>query len=119
MFSSGILAITLISIWYWKWSIIVLGLVIFKFCSKVNLGTYNVLFAESYHTLYRSLGLGTTNAMGRIAGSIAPFVAFPIFFTNNYLPFLICSVTAFITFLILSCYPIDLTKKPLDQLKRE
>jgi hypothetical protein len=28
-------------------------------------------------------------------------------------------VTAFITFLILSCYPIDLTKKPLDQLKRE
>ncbi|CAK62871.1 unnamed protein product (macronuclear) [Paramecium tetraurelia] len=119
LLSTTLLIIILFSIWVWKFQIIIMGLIIFKFCCKINWGTLNVLFAESYHTLYRSLGVGTTMAMGRIAGSLAPFVVFPIYFNNNYLPFLICGVCSFFMLILLISYPIDLTKKPLDQLKKQ
>lgn len=87
---------------------------IFKFCCKINWGTLNILFAESYHTLYRSLGVGTTMAIGRIAGSLAPFIAFPIYFYDAYLIFLICAIISVIMLIVITFYPIDLTKKPLD-----
>ncbi|CAK59584.1 unnamed protein product (macronuclear) [Paramecium tetraurelia] len=119
LFSTSVLTLILFSTWHWKLYIIITGLAIFKFCCKINCGTLNVLFAESYHTLYRSLGLGTTNAMGGIAGSLAPFVVFPIYFYNYYLPFLICGVFSLFTLILLIFYPIDLTKKPLDQLKQK
>lgn len=118
IFSTSILVFILASIWYFKISIIIIGLIVFKFCCKINWGTLNVLFAESYHTLYRSLGVGTTMAMGRIAGSIVPFIIYPIYFTDNYLPFIICSGLSLIVGILLIFYPIDLTKKPLDQLKK-
>lgn len=92
----------------------VFGLFIFKFCCKVNWGTLNVLFAESYHTLYRSLGVGITMSVGRIAASIVPFIIYPIHFGNSYLPFLICSGLTFLAGVLLVYYPVDLTKKSLD-----
>ncbi|CAD8201370.1 unnamed protein product [Paramecium pentaurelia] len=119
LFSTTVLILILFSIWYWKLYVIIIGLTIFKFCCKINCGTLSVLFAESYHTLYRSLGLGTTNAMGGLAGSLAPFLIFPIYFYNYYLPFLICSVISLFTLVLLMFYPIDLTKKALDQLKQK
>lgn len=114
IFSTTILLLILASIWFWRINIIIFGLIVFKFCCKINWGTLNVLFAESYHTLYRSLGVGTTMAMGRIAGSIVPFVIYPIYFSDNYLTFLLCSGLSLIMGILLIFYPVDLTKKPLD-----
>jgi len=65
------------------------GLLFFKFFIRLTALALVPLILESYSTLYRSLGIGSTFALGRIAGFISPFIIFPIYEYDNYLPFLI------------------------------
>lgn len=45
-------------IWYYKKTYLVLGLVLFKFFTRIAFLAFYPLVAESYSTVYRSLGIG-------------------------------------------------------------
>lgn len=90
---------------------------IFKFLAIIGWSTSCILFAESYNTSHRSLGLGVTMAIGRVGGTISPLIIYPIFYANNYYPFYLTSFAFIIMLVVTFTYPIDLTQKPLDQIE--
>ena len=90
------------------------GLILFKFFIRLTVLSLVPLILESYSTLYRSLGIGSSFALGRIAGFISPFIVFPVYEFDHYLPFLIGFFVMIGLMLILFTFPRDLTQKPLD-----
>jgi hypothetical protein len=71
--------LALFIIWYYRNLYLVWGLVCFKFFIRIAYLAFNPLVAESYSTVYRSLGIGSCSGVGRIAGAFAPALIFPIY----------------------------------------
>ena len=101
-------------IWYYKRTYLVLGLVGFKFFTRTAFLAFYPLVAESYSTVYRSLGIGACQGIGRIAGAFAPAIIFPLYYRDNYQPFLLAMISELLMFIIMLTYPYDLTQLPLD-----
>lgn len=87
--STLINALLQVAIFIFREKIILVGFMLFKFLAIIGFATSCILFAESYNTLHRSVGLGTTMAFGRIGGSISPLIIYPLFFRDMYLPFIV------------------------------
>ena len=66
--------ITVFIIWYWKARFLLIGLIIFKFFNRMIFISFTPLILESYSTLYRSLGTGTTIAFGSATGFFSPAI---------------------------------------------
>jgi len=82
---------------------------IFKFLAIIGWSTSCILFAESYNTSHRALGLGVTMAVGRVGGTISPLIIYPIYYANNYYPFYLTSLAFMIMLVVIFTYPMDLT----------
>ncbi|CAD8202470.1 unnamed protein product [Paramecium octaurelia] len=106
--------ISVFIIWYWRAKYLLLGLVAFKFFNRMTFLSFTPLVLESYSTIYRSLGIGTTIAFGRAAGFLSPAIVLPLYQKDNYSPFLVSIFIMFIMIIIFATYPKDLTRKPLD-----
>lgn len=66
-------------IWYWRATHLLLGLIAFKFFNRMTFLSFTPLVLESYSTIYRSLGIGTTMAFGRAAGFFSPAIILPLY----------------------------------------
>ncbi|CAK58180.1 unnamed protein product (macronuclear) [Paramecium tetraurelia] len=107
-------AIAIFIIWYWKARFLLLGLVTFKFFNRMIFISFTPLVLESYSTVYRSLGTGTTIAFGSATGFISPAIILHLYEKDNYSPFLVSFFILIIMTIIFATYPRDLTRKPLD-----
>lgn len=58
---------------------LLIGLFSLKFFSRFTGLCSTPLVSESYDTVHRSLGLGFSTAVGRIMGSITPFVLYEVY----------------------------------------
>jgi hypothetical protein len=93
---------------------LVFGMSFLKFMIKLNGGIFSPILPESYGTNLRAMGISVVAAAGRIAGSISPFIIFPIYNYDNYLAFGLYSVLLSICFIFIWSYPYDLTAKEID-----
>ncbi|CAD8179099.1 unnamed protein product [Paramecium pentaurelia] len=106
--------ITVFIIWYWKARFLLIGLIIFKFFNRMIFISFTPLVLESYSTLYRSLGTGTTIAFGSSTGFFSPAIILHLYQKDNYSPFLLSFFILIMMTIIFATYPKDLTRKPLD-----
>lgn len=77
--SSFINIFAVLAIWYWREVYLMVGLLVYKFFFRMTMLATVPLIIESYSTAYRSMGIGTTAALGRMVGFIAPAIVFPIY----------------------------------------
>lgn len=83
--------------------------IISRFTQRIVYIGLNVLEAESYPTAFRSLGVGSGQASGKLFGALAPFIYFPIYYADPYLPFLLSAIFCIAGAIITAFHPVDLT----------
>jgi len=59
-------------------------------------------------------GISVAIAVGRITSTFVPFIIYPIYLHDKWLPYLIYALLYLVAFLIMLSYPIDLTGYELD-----
>lgn len=96
------------------YDVITIGMIGLRFSFRVIWSGLNALPAESYETQLRSLGVGTAQGAGKIAGSIAAYLTLPLFYEWAFLPFIPGIILTTMCIILLLFYPIDATQKPLD-----
>ena len=69
---------------------------------------------ESYSTRLRTMGYGISNCVGKCFGTIAPFVFIPLYYSKEFLPFMVLSMIATINMFLVVLLPSELTQTPLD-----
>lgn len=106
--------VAIFAVWRWREYYLMVGLIVFKFFFRISILAFLPLVVESYSTPYRSMGIGTTTALGRMVGFIAPAIVFPIYEQDHYLPFFYAGLCLVAFTIVLSTFPKDLTRKPLD-----
>ena len=68
------------------------GMLLLKICNRALFSTTNILACESYASNYRSMGVGYAVGVGRLSGVIGPYILFPLYFIEPYLPFLFIAI---------------------------
>jgi MFS family permease len=101
-------------IWHWRIRHLLIGFIAFRFFNRMTFISISPLVVESYSTVYRSLGIGTTTAVGRVGGFVSSAIFFPLYNKDNYIPFFFSMLLFMILFFIFATFPRDLTNKPLD-----
>jgi hypothetical protein len=99
--------VTLAILYHYERRFLVIGLASFKLFTRFAFLAFIPLVAESYSTIYRSYGIGSCQGVGRIAGAFTPAIIFPIYFNDNYKPFLVAMISEIFMFLIMLTYPSD------------
>jgi len=107
LFSMSLVAI-------WKGEMLMTGLLGFKCFIRMTFLAVIPLIVESYSTVYRTLGIGSSLALGKISGAIAPAILFPIYDINHYAPFNVGLIVLILIGVILLSYPSDKTMAQLD-----
>lgn len=74
---------------------------------------------EVYETPLRSSGMGLTNALGRLATVLMPFILITVFDLQRLAPFLLFSVVASICMIMAKLLPFDTTNIILDHVDGE
>lgn len=85
------------------------GLLGFKFFIRMTFLAIIPLIVESYSTIYRTMGIGSTLGLGKIAGALAPLIMFPIYDYDHYMPFSVGMVSLLLIGLIALSYPKEMT----------
>lgn len=62
---------------------------------------------EIFKTANRTLGFGSSAAVGRIGAAISPYILIPLFEKEIHLPFIAFGISAIISFLATSTLPYD------------
>lgn len=94
---------------------LLIGVTIFKGFIRFLYLVFSPMVAESYNTMIRSYGIGFTYGIGRLGAGTAPFLFYPLFLIDVYLPYLVCAgIVTLVLLIAMISYPIDLTQKPLD-----
>jgi hypothetical protein len=101
-------------LWYYEARFLVIGLSAFKFFTRISSLAFHPLVTESYSTVYRSLGIGSSHGIGRVFGSLAPLVFFPIYEMNKYAVFMWAFVCKIFMLIVVATFPKDATQLPLD-----
>lgn len=96
-------------IYVYRGSFLVLGISLLKFVGRISGAVFSPMVAESYSTVERSIGIAASSSIGRIVSSLAPFILFPIYLKDKYLPFLLYTVCTAITLLCTLTFPSDNT----------
>lgn len=86
-----------------------ISMLFIKIATRALFSTTYILSCESYVGGYRTLGSAMAAAVGRCAGIPAPYIMFPLFFIDPYLPFLFNTIVAIILLVTAFTYPIDKT----------
>ena len=90
------------------------GMLLLKICIRALFSSTHILACESYASNYRTLGVGYAVGVGRLSGVIGPYILFPLYFIEPYLPFLFLSIIMFILFVTVLLIREDKTQKPLE-----
>ncbi|CAD8103528.1 unnamed protein product [Paramecium primaurelia] len=69
---------------------------------------------EIFHTSNRTLGFGSSAAVGRIGAAISPYILIPLFDQDTHLPFLAFAVSSVISLISAITLPYDTVGKSLD-----
>lgn len=104
-----------LSIFYFEESFLLVGLALTLFAGRFVSICSVPMISESYSTVYRSMGLAISTAVGRATGAFAPFFLYEIYIYNKWLIFLFAAGVIFLCFLVTLTYPIDMTNQPLDE----
>lgn len=78
---------------------------------------FDTLPVESYSTVYRSMGVGAAQGIGKIAGALSPFPILWLYYEQPYLPFIVCSALCVVTLAFVLSFPSNATQRPLDKGK--
>lgn len=70
---------TVLVMWYWKAKYLLLAMITFKLFNRITFLAFMPLILESYSTIYRSMAIGTTMAVGRAAGFLSPAIVLPLY----------------------------------------
>lgn len=109
-----IFSITVISIYYFRNPTIFIGVIIIRAADRLIWLGIHPLKVETYQTIYRSLGVGYAEAMGKLAGGLIPFAMFPMFYYEPFLPFLLFFLLGILTIIFAWIHPIEMTSKGID-----
>lgn len=82
---------------------------VIRFGCRIVWSCLNALPTESYSTVYRSMGVGAAEGVGKITGSAASFMVLPLYYYSAYLPFLAGAIMAFFCLIIMIFYPVNAT----------
>lgn len=69
---------------------------------------------EIFKTSNRTLGFGSSAAVGRIGAALSPYILIPLFDKDPHLPFIAFGISAIISFISTATLPYDTVGKILD-----
>ncbi|KAM3144931.1 hypothetical protein pb186bvf_002936 [Paramecium bursaria] len=112
----GLLLILIIQLllFTFKTPFLIAGLVGLRYGNRIVWSCLNALPTESYATAIRSMGVGAAQGIGKLSGSLTPFLVLYLYYQSNYLPFLFGSILCVLGIIIMNFYPIDMTQQKLD-----
>ena len=84
-------------------------MLLIKIATRGMFSTLFIVCCESYPLYLRSKGSGLAMAVGKVASIPSPYVLFPLFAIDPYLPFLILCVLGVFMVLLAITYPTDRT----------
>lgn len=112
--SLAFMILALLSIYFYPGSMMVLGISLYKFFLSFLWPSLLVFTNESYDTRLRSMGIGSLQAISKIASIFTPTIAFVLFTTDPSYPFIfLCSVLT-VALLVGITFTGDKTQQPLD-----
>ena len=84
-------------------------MLLIKIATRGMFSTLFIICCESYPLYLRSKGNGLAMAVGKVVSIPSPYVLFPLFGIDPYLPFLVLSVLAVFMIGLSVTYPTDRT----------
>ena len=105
MISSIILLCVNFSLYVWGESILYVGLLAIKIATRGLFSTSLILTSESYPLKLRSKGSGLAQGIGKLVAIPSPYIIFPLFYIDPYLPFGMLCILALLMILIAYSYP--------------
>jgi hypothetical protein len=100
---------TQFAMYYYRKSFLIVGMILLRATSKICISALQQLKLDSFTTILRTLGVGSTDCLGRIAAIFSSYIAFNLFYIDPYLPFLVFGLLSLITVICVAIHPIELT----------
>ncbi|CAD8146111.1 unnamed protein product [Paramecium octaurelia] len=114
IYASILLVITNLLLYIYQASFLFVGMLLIKIATRGMFSTLFIICCESYPLHLRSRGSGLAMAVGKVVSIPSPYVLFPLFAIDPYLPFLILSVLGTLMIALSITYPSDRTQKHLE-----
>ncbi|CAD8064426.1 unnamed protein product [Paramecium sonneborni] len=118
-YSSLILVLANASLYFFRQQILFIGLLLIKLACRALFSTLGLVCCESYPLQLRSQGTAIAFGIGKTSSIPSPFILFPLFYIDPYLPFAVMSVLQIVMIIINHMIQDDKTMKPLESHKQD